>query len=204
MQHTEKYELPIIEGTDTPSYAPFNEMANKLDTILDEEGTAVESYDQRITAVESMLEGYQAFRDYAVNRLNTHEDEITELEDTKVKFCTADLRLGNISRNFYSFDDTRGEQTVYINDYSYTFTNFASITGVSLDDVRTGKVKIIAGNIVGFGLDTPEVGLNLASIDFTTQPILIFSGTAISMNDISQLPTSTPLKLTVAYQVTEG
>lgn len=42
MTHTEKYELPLIEGTDVIDYAPFNEGMNKIENALDESDTRVQ------------------------------------------------------------------------------------------------------------------------------------------------------------------
>ena len=41
MTHTEKYELPIIEGTDVIDYEPFNEAMLKIEAILEDLENAI-------------------------------------------------------------------------------------------------------------------------------------------------------------------
>ncbi len=42
MTHTEKYELPIIEGTDIIDYEPFNEAMEKIEDVLETSENAVQ------------------------------------------------------------------------------------------------------------------------------------------------------------------
>ena len=42
MTHTEKYELPIIEGTDVIDYEPFNEAMGKIEGAISDNETLVQ------------------------------------------------------------------------------------------------------------------------------------------------------------------
>lgn len=54
MQKTENLELNIIEGTDIPAYAPFNENAEKLDTAYKNHATKIDSMEKQLTTLEGV------------------------------------------------------------------------------------------------------------------------------------------------------
>lgn len=70
MTHTEKYELPLIEGTDVIDYAPFNEGMEKIEDAIEHNETLVQE------AVDDVAE--------MGDTLNEKVEEINQaLEDTK-------------------------------------------------------------------------------------------------------------------------
>lgn len=74
MKQTENLDLQIIEGTDIPSYAPFNENMNKLDALAKTTSDNNENQNLRIASIET-----------DVTTLKTHDDtnskNISDLTD---------------------------------------------------------------------------------------------------------------------------
>lgn len=67
MKQTENLNLQIIEGTDIPSFAPFNENMNKLDTFAKTTSDSNENYNLRLESIET-----------DVDTLKTHDETNTE------------------------------------------------------------------------------------------------------------------------------
>lgn len=80
MKHTENLDLQIIEGTDIPSFAPFNENMNKLDAFAKTTSDTNKNQNLRIESIETDVE-----------TLKTHDEtntkNITDLID-KVEVLT--------------------------------------------------------------------------------------------------------------------
>ena len=67
MKQTENLNLQIIEGTDIPSFAPFNENMNKLDAFAKTTSDSNENQNLRIESIET-----------DVDTLKTHDETNTE------------------------------------------------------------------------------------------------------------------------------
>ena len=67
MKQTENLNLQIIEGTDIPSFAPFNENMNKLDAFAKTTSDSSENQNLRIESIETDVE-----------TLKTHDETNTE------------------------------------------------------------------------------------------------------------------------------
>ena len=78
MQETTNYELPIIEGTDIPNYAPFNEAMNKIDENVKriDDGLTVQT-----ERVDSVVEEVETTLGETVTEINnTLQETKTEIE----------------------------------------------------------------------------------------------------------------------------
>lgn len=88
MQYTENYDLPIIEGTDIPNYAPFNEGMNKIDEALNDMGTDVtEAVANTNQAVQEVRDEMGDLSDAVTGELEQTKTDITnQVNDTLVDF----------------------------------------------------------------------------------------------------------------------
>lgn len=77
MKQTENLNLQIIEGTDIPSFAPFNENMNKLDAFAKTTSDSNENQNLRIERIETEVDG----------KLTDLENEVTQkVTDLEKKF----------------------------------------------------------------------------------------------------------------------
>ena len=77
MQKTEILQLNIIEGTDVPSHAVFNENFNKLDDFASETNNKVSEMNNRVETVEENV-------DTKISEMETKVDK--QIEDLNTKF----------------------------------------------------------------------------------------------------------------------
>lgn len=111
MKYTNNYDLPIIEGTDIPNYAPFNEGMNKIDEALHDLSTDVSEAVAEVNAVRTQVE--DDLRD-AKAEINESLEQTTEEINTSVastlarapKFVTA-FRY-NFNSDNYAFGGESG------------------------------------------------------------------------------------------------
>lgn len=80
MKQTENLNLQIIEGTDIPSFAPFNENMNKLDAFAKTTSDSNENQNLRIESIETDVETLKTHDE-------TNTESISDLTD-KVKILT--------------------------------------------------------------------------------------------------------------------
>lgn len=80
MKQTDNLNLQIIEGTDIPSYAPFNENMNKLDAFAKTTSDSNENQNLRIESIETDVEILKTHDE-------TNTESIADLTD-KVKILT--------------------------------------------------------------------------------------------------------------------
>jgi hypothetical protein len=80
MKQTENLNLKIIEGTDIPSFAPFNENMNKLDAFAKTTSDSNENQNLRIESIETDVETLKTHDE-------TNTESIADLTD-KVKILT--------------------------------------------------------------------------------------------------------------------
>lgn len=77
MKQTENLNLQIIEGTDIPSFAPFNENMNKLDTFAKATSDSNENQNLRLESIETEVDG----------KITDLENEVTQkVTDLEKKF----------------------------------------------------------------------------------------------------------------------
>ena len=71
MQKTENLELNIIEGTDVPAYAPFNENMNKID--------------ENVKKVDDEIKSLQTTSESVISRLSIIDEEQTNQNNLILK-----------------------------------------------------------------------------------------------------------------------
>ena len=80
MTHTEKYELPIIEGTDVIDYEPFNEGMEKIEEVLENNENLVQEAVDDVAEMGDTLNQKVAEVNQALEQSESNVE--TSLEET--------------------------------------------------------------------------------------------------------------------------
>ena len=97
MTHTEKYELPIIEGTDVIDYAPFNEGMEKIEDAIEHNETLVQEAVDDVAEMGDTLN--QKVQEVNQALEQTEQDVNASLEQTTTDLNNeVDSKLNRISK----------------------------------------------------------------------------------------------------------
>ena len=138
MTHTEKYELPLIEGTDVIDYAPFNEGMEKIEDAIEHNETLVQeavddvaqmgdTLDQKMLEVNQALE--QTEQDVNASLEQTTEDltnMVNQSLDRISKFTIA--RKYDVPDETYYFGSQSGNLRVPISSVTPTIQRGTTLT----------------------------------------------------------------------------
>lgn len=163
MTHTEKYELPIIEGTDVIDYGPFNEGMEKIENALDESDTKVQeaiddvaemgdTLNQKVQEVNEALEQTE-------ENVNTSLEQTTESINESVNSKLDRISKFNVVRSY----DVPTETYLYGSDSG---TLYFPITSLTPTISRIADVQIPTNNRFYCAYTTPT-GAPLTKVDFT-------------------------------------
>ena len=158
MKQTENLDLQIIEGTDIPSFAPFNENMNKLDAFAKTTSDSNENQKLRIESIETDVETLKTHDETNTNSIADLTDkvevltkavseiEVTEGSTTKkgklhiVKFLVEPSTMTNNNYLFQEFGvdsetETRISAGVYHVRSEINATEIFGINDVSKIDI---------------------------------------------------------------------
>lgn len=163
MTHTEKYELPIIEGTDVIDYAPFNEGMEKIEDAIEHNETLVQEAVDDVaqmgdTLDQKMLEVNQALE-------QTEQDVNTSLEQTTENLTNmVNSSLNRISKfNVVREYDVPTETYLYGSDSG---TLYFPITSLTPTLSRVADIQTPTNNRF-YCLYGGATGVPVTKIDFT-------------------------------------
>lgn len=94
MQKTENLQLNIIDGTDVPSHAVFNENFNKLDEFARTNNTNMENVKLRLDGVDDNIEQLK-------NENSIQNENIEELQNTETDLSNRIEILENVQNKTY-------------------------------------------------------------------------------------------------------
>lgn len=124
MQYTENYELPIIEGTDVPNYAPYNECANKVDDALGDMATDVAESVASVNVIKTELE--QEMNDFSEEMQQTLDTTVQEINTNVNDRLSATprykLALGMDYPRGYRIGGQTGNDRIPISDFEFSKT----------------------------------------------------------------------------------
>ena len=100
MKETENLNLPLIEGTDVPSYAPFNEAMNKIDSNSKTTDDKVTSVETEIEATNNRVEAVEDNNNSLTNELHLFEET---LENNVTLAQKNEQNITNVNNNLKSF-----------------------------------------------------------------------------------------------------
>ena len=163
MTHTEKYELPIIEGTDVIDYEPFNEGMEKIEEVLENNENLVQeavddvaemgdTLNQKVQEVNQALE-------QTVEDVNTSLEQTTEAIDTSVNSKLDRISKFNVVRSY----DVPTETYLY---GSESGTLYFPITSLTPTISRVADVQTPTNNRFYCAPGT-QTGIPLTKVDFT-------------------------------------
>ena len=96
MTHTEKYELPIIEGTDVIDYEPFNEGMEKIEEVLEASENAVQEAVDDVAEMGDTLNQKVAEVNQALEQTETNVNQALEQTTDEINE-SVNNKLGKIS-----------------------------------------------------------------------------------------------------------
>ena len=163
MTHTEKYELPIIEGTDVIDYEPFNEGMEKIEEVLEASENAVQeavddvaemgdTLNQKVQEVNQALEQTES-------NVNTSLEQTTESINASVNSKLDRISKFNVVRSY----DVPTETYLY---GSESRTLYFPITSLTPTISRVADVQTPTNNRFYCALGT-QTGVPLTKVDFT-------------------------------------
>ena len=118
MTHTEKYELPIIEGTDVIDYEPFNEGMEKIEEVLENNENLVQeavddvaemgdTLDQKVQEINQALEQTETNVNQALEQTTDEINESVNNKLSKISMFTL-ARLYDVPEDTYIFGGDSG------------------------------------------------------------------------------------------------
>lgn len=163
MTHTEKYELPIIEGTDIIDYEPFNEAMGKIEDVLETNENAVQEAVDDVAEMGDTLNEKVQEVNYALSQ--TEENVNTSLEQTTESINeSVNSKLDRISKfNVVRSYDVPAETYLY---GSESGTLYFPITSLTPTISRVADVQTPTNNRFYCALGT-QTGVPLTKVDFT-------------------------------------
>lgn len=142
MRKTENLELNIIDGTDVPSHAVFNENFNKLDEFASTNNTNMENVRLRLDGVDNNIREIQnenSTQNTSISNLNESlQRNETELAESKTRISTLENKTLNILNSDYN---AYKRYLIVVNEPTF----IKSRTGYFHFDLTSELVKI--GNI---------------------------------------------------------
>lgn len=142
MQKTENLKLNIINGTDIPSHAVFNENFNKLDEFASTNNTNMENVRLRLDGIDNNITEIQnenSTQNTSISNLNERlQRNETELTESKTRISTLENKSLNILNSDYN---NYKRYLIVINEPTFT----KAYTGNFHCDLTNELVKI--GNI---------------------------------------------------------
>ena len=128
MTHTEKYELPIIEGTDVIDYEPFNEGMEKIEEVLENNENLVQEAVDDVaqmgdTLNEKVAEVNQALEQTESN-VNASLEQTTESINASVNSKLDRISKFNVVRSY----DVPSETYLYGSESGTLYFPITSLT----------------------------------------------------------------------------
>lgn len=171
MTHTEKYELPIIEGTDVIDYEPFNEGMEKIEEVLEASENAVQEAVDDVaemgdTLNQKVQEVNQALEQTEEN-VNASLEQTTESINTSVNSKLDRISKFNVVRSY----DVPSETYLY---GSESGTLYFPITSLTPTISRVADIQTPTNNRF-YCLYGGATGVPVTKIDFscTVEPTAI-------------------------------
>lgn len=117
MTHTEKYELPIIEGTDVIDYEPFNEGMGKIEEVLENNENLVQEAVDDVAEMGDTLDQKMQEVNQALEQTET--DVNSALEQTTESINeSVNTKLGKISEFVLAKRYSVPDETYYFGSQS--------------------------------------------------------------------------------------
>ena len=138
MTHTEKYELPIIEGTDVIDYEPFNEAMGKIEGAIGDNETLVQeavddvaemgdTLNQKVQEVNQALEDTESSVDDALEETTENlTDMVNQSLDRISKFTIA--KKYDVPDETYYFGSQSGNLRLPISSLTPTIQRGTTLT----------------------------------------------------------------------------
>lgn len=163
MTHTEKYELPIIEGTDVIDYEPFNEGMEKIEEVLENNENLVQEAVDDVAEMGDTLNQKVAEVNQALEQ--TEENVNASLEQTTESINTSvNSKLDRISKfNVVRSYDVPSETYLY---GSESGTLYFPITSLTPTISRVADIQTPTNNRF-YCLYGGATGVPVTKIDFT-------------------------------------
>lgn len=163
MTHTEKYELPIIEGTDVIDYEPFNEGMEKIEEVLEASENAVQEAVDDVaemgdTLNQKVQEVNQALEQTEEN-VNFSLEQTTEAINESVNSKLDRISKFNVVRSY----DVPTETYLY---GSESGTLYFPITSLTPTISRVADVTTPSNNRF-YCAYASQTGAPLTKVDFT-------------------------------------
>ena len=163
MTHTEKYELPIIEGTDVIDYEPFNEGMEKIEEVLEASENAVQKAVDDVAQMGDTLN--QKVQEVNQALEQTEENVNASLEQTTESInASVNSKLDRISKfNVVRSYDVPSETYLY---GSESGTLYFPITSLTPSLSRVADVQTPTNNRF-YCAYASQTGTPITKIDFT-------------------------------------
>ena len=163
MTHTEKYELPIIEGTDVIDYEPFNEGMEKIEEVLENNENLVQEAVDDVAEMGDTLN--QKVQEVNQALEQTEENVNASLEQTTESInASVNSKLDRISKfNVVRSYDVPSETYLY---GSESGTLYFPITSLTPSLSRVADVQTPTNNRF-YCAYASQTGTPITKIDFT-------------------------------------
>ena len=138
MNYTEKYELPLIEGTDVIDYAPFNEGMQKIENAIEHNETLVQeavddvaemgdTLNQKVEEVNEALEQTESDVNASLEQTT---DSLTEMVNERLNSISTFFiaRRYIVPSDTYYFGDENGSLILPITSISPTIKRGVDLT----------------------------------------------------------------------------
>ena len=138
MTHTEKYVLPIIEGTDVIDYEPFNEGMEKIEEVLENNENLVQeavddvaemgdTLNQKVQEVNQALEQTETNVNQALEQTTDEINESVNNKLGKISMFTL-ARLYSVPSETYYFGSQSGNLRLPISSVTPTIQRGSTLT----------------------------------------------------------------------------
>ena len=138
MTHTEKYELPIIEGTDVIDYEPFNEGMEKIEEVLENNENLVQeavddvaemgdTLNQKVQEVNQALEQTETDVETSLEETTQNLTNMVNQSLSKISEFTI-ARLYSVPSETYYFGSQSGNLRLPISSVTPTIQRGSTLT----------------------------------------------------------------------------